>query len=95
MPKEEEVTWWNREFRLSGGSSGGKIDITRADGYIKMHQRTNDGEVITLARALKNEGRFREWVVVTTDALTKAGLPLAAVQLTKVLLQADQQSFGS
>ena len=95
MPKEDEITWWNREYRLSGGSTGGKIDIARADGYIKMHTKTADGEVITLARALKSESRFREWVVVTTDALTKAGLPLAAVQLTKVLLQAEQQSYGS
>ena len=48
MPKEDEITWWNREYRLSGGSTGGKIDITRADGYIKMHTKTADGEVMSV-----------------------------------------------
>ena len=94
MPTDAEVAWWDREFQLSGGSSGGKIDITRADGYIKMHSKTMDGDVLTLSRALKHEAKFREWAVTTMDSLSHADLPLAAVQLTKVLTQAEQQSYG-
>ena len=94
MPSEEEIRWWNREFKMAGGSSGGKVDITRQEGYVTMHRKTNEGEILTLARALKQETRFSMWVLNTMEALTKAGKTLACVQLTRVLLQADKNSVG-
>ena len=95
MPTKDEITWWIRDFKLGGGLNGGKIDITRHEGYVKMHNKTQEGEVLTLARALKSETRFPTWVVMTMEALSKAGMPLACVQLTKVLLQADKNAVGS
>ena len=50
--------------------------------------------LLTLGRALKSETRFSTWVVTTMEALSKAGKPLACVQLTKVLLQADKNAVG-
>ena len=94
MPTDDEIRWWNRDFRLGGGSSGGKIDITRHEGYVRMHSKTSEGDVLTLARAIKNETRFPVWVLNTMEALTKAGKTLACVQLTRVLLQADKNSVG-
>ena len=94
MPSGEEIKWWDRDFKLGGGSNGGKIDITRSEGYVKMHSKTSEGEVLTLARALKSESRFSTWVVTTMESLSKAGMPLACVQLTKVLLQADKNAVG-
>ena len=95
MPKDEEITWWNREYSLQGCEDGGRIDITRADGYIKMHSKTAEGEVITLARALKNEQRFREWVLTTMSSLSQSGRPLASIRLSKIILQADLQAMDS
>lgn len=95
MPTRDEITWWNRDFKLGGGANGGKIDITRSEGYVKMHNKTQEGEVLTLARALKSEARFPTWVVMTMEALSKAGMPLACVQLTKVLLQVDKNAVGA
>lgn len=95
MPTAEEIRWWDRDYKLGGGANGGKIDITRSEGYVKMHNKTSEGDVLTLARALKNETRFSAWVVTTMEALSKAGKPLACVQLTKVLLQADKNSAGN
>ena len=95
MPTAEEIKWWNRDYKLGGGANGGKIDITRSEGYVKMHNKTSEGDVLTLARALKNEARFSSWVVTTMEALSKAGKPLACVQLTKVLLQADKNAVGA
>ena len=60
-----------------------------------MHNKTQEGEVLTLSRALKSEARFPMWVVMTMEALSKAGMPLACVQLTKVLLQADKNAVGT
>ena len=94
MPTGEEIKWWNRDYKLAGGANGGKIDITRSEGYVKMHNKTAAGDVLTLARALKQEERFSSWVVTTMEALSKAGMPLACVQLTKVLLQADKNAVG-
>ena len=94
MPTADEITWWNRDYKLGGGASGGKIDITRSEGYVKMHNKTSEGDVLTLGRALKSETRFPTWVVTTMEALSKAGKPLACVQLTKVLLQADKNAVG-
>ena len=94
MPTGEEIRWWNRDYKLAGGANGGKIDITRSEGYVKMHNKTSAGDVLTLARALKQEERFSAWVVTTMEALSKAGMPLACVQLTKVLLQADKNAVG-
>ena len=94
MPTGEEIKWWNRDYKLGGGANGGKIDITRSEGYVKMHNKTAAGDVLTLARALKQEERFSSWVVTTMEALSKAGMPLACVQLTRVLLQADKNSVG-
>ena len=94
MPSEDEIRWWNREFKMAGGSSGGKVDITRQEGYVTMHRKTNEGDILTLARALKQETRFSVWVLNTMEALTKAGKTLACVQLTRVLLQADKNSVG-
>ena len=59
-----------------------------------MHNKTAEGDVLTLGRALKTETRFPTWVVTTMEALSKAGKPLACVQLTKVLLQADKNAVG-
>ena len=58
MPTADEITWWNRDYKLGGGASGGKIDITRSEGYVKMHNKTSEGDVLTLGRALKSETRF-------------------------------------
>ena len=40
-------------------------------GSIKMHSKTAEGEVITLARALKSEQKFREWVLSDTNCKKK------------------------
>ena len=55
MPRSDEISWWNRDYKLGGGASAGKIDITRSEGYVKMHNKTSEGDVLTLGRALKSE----------------------------------------
>ena len=89
---EDDCTEYDLQYLAMGGASGGVVDITVFESYIKLHNETRERNVVTLERALEREALYRPWLLRTAELLEMAGLPKASLRLIKLDMQVDEQT---